>query len=85
MIIKKLTMSMHSHAARSDVSSDCEVRKPQVLDVNVSEGRPDGCVELSPGEHGGGWVGEVQKLLAPLGHFLEIDGRWIRPDGVLSS
>lgn len=52
-------MSMHSHAARSDVSGDSEVRQPQVLDVHVSEGRADGRVELTTREHGGRWVCEV--------------------------
>lgn len=49
-------MSMHPHTARTDIGGDSEVRKPQVLDVDVSKGGMYGRVELSTGEHRGRWV-----------------------------
>lgn len=64
---------MHSHATGADVGRDREVWKPQVLYVDLSEGGPYGRVELTPGEHRRRWVCQVEKLLAPLGHFLEGD------------
>lgn len=44
-------MSMDSHAAGTDISRDSEVWEPQILDVDISEGGPDGGVELPSGEH----------------------------------
>lgn len=52
-------MPMHSHATGANVSGDCEVRKPQVLDVHVPEGGADGRVELAPREHRGRRVSQV--------------------------
>lgn len=64
-------MPMHPHTTGADIGGDSEVRKPQILNVHVTEGRVYGRVELPAGEHGRRGVRQVQELLAPLRHFLE--------------
>ena len=53
-------MSMHSHTTGTNISSDSEVRQPQIFYVNFPERSFYGGVELLPGEHRGRWIGEVE-------------------------
>lgn len=63
-------MSMYPHTAGTNVCGHCKVWEPEVLNVDLPEGRLDGRVELASGEHGRRRVRQVKQLFPPLRHFL---------------
>jgi len=63
-------MSVDSRGASRNISGNSEIGNPQILDVGVSESVFDCLVETTTGEHGRGWVGQIQKLIEPPRHFL---------------
>lgn len=63
-------MSVDASSGVSDVRGECEVRKPQILNVCVSEGFMDEGVEAGAGEHGHLRIGQVKHHPPDLCHFL---------------
>lgn len=60
---------MDSTAASRNICGECEIRCPQVLDINVTECINQGFIEAFSREHRRYRIGQIENLSMPLRHF----------------
>lgn len=60
---------MDSTAASRNIGGKCEIRCPQILDVDVTECINQRLIETLSREHGRNGVGQIENLSMPLRHF----------------
>lgn len=81
IIPPQLTVRVHPTATGRNVGGQRKVRRPQILDVHLTERVAQRLIESAPREHRRYRIGQIEDLPMPLRHLLRPFARLLRDGG----